>query len=226
MVTCNAIVLHSRRYADTSRIVILYTEELGKVSVVARGARTPKSTLGGALEPLTVVRTSIYHKRNRELHTLGSADALCVWKHLTGSLEHLEAGLALCKTIVRTQPTEVAEPRLFGLLYSTLKELEEAHPDAAYRIGLSARIRLASYMGFGLHLYDTPADTVQVSLEDGHVTTNGGYRLSSAVYSLLAQAPYQTLIVPQPDRVEVEEFLSHYFAHHLGGYAQSKHSGA
>ncbi|MCF6323690.1 MAG: DNA repair protein RecO [Gammaproteobacteria bacterium] len=44
-------VLHQRPYRDTSLIVDLFTESQGRVSVVARGVRKPKSRLSPLLQP-------------------------------------------------------------------------------------------------------------------------------------------------------------------------------
>lgn len=216
MVSTNSIVLHSRRYGDTSRIVVLFTEELGKVSVVARGARTPKSTFGSALEPLTVGRVGIYHRRNKELHTLGTADALGTWKNMHSSLEHLEAGLSLCKLVLRTQPDEVPAKEVFTLLAHELQQMESESADGVYRISVQARISLASLMGFGLQLPEARSEVVWLNMDNGDHTLNNGYRISKAAYSVLAHAPYHHAVVPAEDRLEVEAFFAHYFAHHLG----------
>lgn len=217
MVTTNSIVLHSRRYGDTSRIVVLLTEELGKVSVVARGSRTTKSSFGSSLEPLTIGRVGIYHQRNRELHTLGSADATVTWKTLTSSLEHLEAGLSVCKLVLRTQPNEVPANDVFSFLSTVLTSMESVNEDVVYRVSVQARVTLAALMGFGLQLFEPPQDRgLRLSMDNGHHTSEHGYQISRSAYSVLAQAPYHHALVPASDRHEVEEFIAQYFTHHLG----------
>ncbi|MBK6759746.1 MAG: DNA repair protein RecO [Ignavibacteria bacterium] len=76
IVSSEAIVLHSRRFGDSSRIVTLYSAELGKVTVVAKGARTMKSSFGAALEPFPMcdarsitdgTRSSIRFRQQRRL---------------------------------------------------------------------------------------------------------------------------------------------------------------
>lgn len=46
-----AYVLHQRAYRDTSRIVEVFTSEHGRLTLFARGANGPKSTLRGVLRP-------------------------------------------------------------------------------------------------------------------------------------------------------------------------------
>ena len=46
-----AYVLHQYAYRDTSRIVEVFTNEYGRLTLFARGANGPKSTLRGVLRP-------------------------------------------------------------------------------------------------------------------------------------------------------------------------------
>lgn len=219
LVTTNSIVLHSRRYGDTSRIVVLFTEELGKVSVVARGSRKPQSTFGSSLEPLTIGRVGVYHRKNRDLHTLGTADTHYAWKNLHGSLEHMETALMLCKLIMRTQPEEVPAPDVYALLRATLEQMEAAESDVVYRLGVQARVTLADIMGFALQFRDSPNQGVlHVNLDNGQQTVSSGYQISSNAYNVLANAPFNNALVPQEDRVDIEAFISQYFSYHLGKY--------
>jgi DNA repair protein RecO (recombination protein O) len=123
IISAESIVLHSRRYGDSSRIVTLYTRELGKVSVVAKGVRTTKSSMSAALEPLSHCRCTIYHGKNKELHTLSQAETVTPRRNLT-TLEHLQSGLLICEAIIRTQAQEQAETDVFELLRKALEVLE------------------------------------------------------------------------------------------------------
>jgi DNA repair protein RecO (recombination protein O) len=47
-----AFVLHSRPWSETSLVLDVFTEESGRVRLVAKGARSKRSNLKGALQPL------------------------------------------------------------------------------------------------------------------------------------------------------------------------------
>ena len=53
-----AYVLHGRGYRETSQILELFTQSHGRVGVVARGSRRPKSALRGLLNPFQPLRAS------------------------------------------------------------------------------------------------------------------------------------------------------------------------
>ena len=46
-----AFVLHTRPYRETSQLVDLFVATAGKVTVVARGSRSARSTIKGLLQP-------------------------------------------------------------------------------------------------------------------------------------------------------------------------------
>ena len=52
IISTNAIVLKTIRYGDSSIISRLFTENHGKVSIIAKGAWRPKKTSGMILEPM------------------------------------------------------------------------------------------------------------------------------------------------------------------------------
>ena len=52
IVKANAIVLRNIPYSDTSVIAKIFTEEYGKVSIIAKGAWKPKKSFGNMLDPI------------------------------------------------------------------------------------------------------------------------------------------------------------------------------
>lgn len=50
---CEGIVIRTTQYGETNKIVTLYTREWGKVGVMARGAKKPKSRLASITQPFT-----------------------------------------------------------------------------------------------------------------------------------------------------------------------------
>ena len=68
----HAFVLHSQNYRETSLILDLLTLEMGRFSVVAKGARSSKANFRGRLQPFTpILLGAVGHK---ELRTMTSVD--------------------------------------------------------------------------------------------------------------------------------------------------------
>ncbi len=66
-----AFVLHSRPWSETSLMLDVFTEESGRVRLVAKGARSKRSNLKGALQPFTPLL--LRYSGRGEVKTLRSA---------------------------------------------------------------------------------------------------------------------------------------------------------
>lgn len=226
IVSTEAIVLHSRRFGDTSRIVTVYSRELGKLGLVAKGARTTSSPLGSALEPLSHVRCQVYHAKNRDLHTVSKAESATARRQLQHSYEHLRSALLMCELVMRTQELEQADSEIFDLLRKALEVADSLGPELAYSVSVAMRLRLAEVMGFGLEKAPCPDvwHTVTIDVTDGTLRQEGvGIRLSRATWNLM----YDSLRgrwqpAHEPVQLEVESFISIYFSHHLDARITSR----
>ena len=68
----NCFLLHQRAYGETSIIADIFTRSSGKISVIARGAKKPKSKFFGYLAPFCKLKVT-YSGRS-ELKTLTNID--------------------------------------------------------------------------------------------------------------------------------------------------------
>ena len=104
-----AFVLHSRPWSETSLMLDVFTEESGRVRLVAKGARSKRSSLKGALQPFTplLVRFS----GRGEVKTLRSAEAVSLALPLSGIT--LYSGLYINELISRVLEHETRFSELF-----------------------------------------------------------------------------------------------------------------
>lgn len=117
-----AFVLHARPYRETSLLVDLFVADQGRVSVVARGARRPGSSLRQALQPFT--QLSIRFKGREQLKTLLAAETAQHLPALQGRA--LLCGLYANELLQRLLQPMDAMPRLFLFYQYLLNELISA----------------------------------------------------------------------------------------------------
>ena len=125
-----AYLLHSYAYRETSLIIETFTRDQGRVALVARGARRPRSALRGVL--LAFAPLTISWSGKSELRTLHKAE----WQ---GGLPQLKGDALLCgfylnelllKLVARDDPHTV----LFDAYDEALQALANgAHQGAALR---------------------------------------------------------------------------------------------
>ncbi|MGA2297757.1 MAG: DNA repair protein RecO [FCB group bacterium] len=149
IVTTEAVVLKSRKYGDSSKIVSLFSKDEGKISIIAKGARQTKNKFGSSLNPLSYCSVQYYKKPQQELHTLSKAELIKPWNRLTESYEHLSCGLAILESLSLTIHENENNEELFAALINIFSMLNETENNP-FAYFTSFQLQLASLLGFNI----------------------------------------------------------------------------
>ena len=69
LIATNAIVLKRIPFSDTSIICRVFTEDCGKVTILAKGILRPKNITGALLEPINHIHIQYYNNyHNNQYH--------------------------------------------------------------------------------------------------------------------------------------------------------------
>jgi DNA repair protein RecO (recombination protein O) len=116
-----AYILHTRPYRETSFLCELFTAEQGRMSVIAKGVRRPKSRGRGLLQPFIPLMISCVGRG--ELLTLTDFDSAGVAPLLTG--HRVISAFYLNELLFRLVHREDPNPDLFLSYKTALSELEK-----------------------------------------------------------------------------------------------------
>lgn len=144
----DAIVLHVFNYLETSRIFRLATREAGMQSVLARGARRPRSRYGTALDLFASGSAELFTKPGRELHTLAAFDVNRSRGQLGADLERFAAASAIAELAMRFGTGE-SHPELYDVLVATLDAIGASPAGASTDAALAGAWYLIAHLGFG-----------------------------------------------------------------------------
>lgn len=137
-------VLHRRPYSETSLILDVFSEEYGRLSIMAKGARSKRSTTKGALQAFTPLL--LKWSGNGSMKTLRQAEAISLGLPLTGI--SLYSAMYVNELIGRVLMPEVPALGLFHDYLSALTELAQSdNPEPALR---RFELALLSAMGYGV----------------------------------------------------------------------------
>ncbi|MFW6206830.1 MAG: DNA repair protein RecO [Gemmatimonadota bacterium] len=147
VVSTPAVVLRSFAYGETSLIFRFYTEELGLVGAMAKGARTRGSKGGGA--PATFARgvLTAYVKAGRELHTMKDFAPERVRRSLARDPVRFAAAAVMGEIVLRHSGEE-GSPGLFRVLNHGLDRLESVEDDAVIPELLTRAWAVVGEMGY------------------------------------------------------------------------------
>ncbi|HRF03429.1 DNA repair protein RecO [Accumulibacter sp.] len=212
-----AFVLHAYPYSETSLIVDVFSRDFGRVALLARGARRPRSALRGVLlafQPLEVGWAG-----RGEVLTLMKAEWRGGQPLLAGKA--LFCGYYLNELLMHLLPREDAHARLFSVYAETLRRFAAGAQEADLRCFERA---LLQELGYGLML-DTDADGVMVegNAHYGYEIERGPVRLAGPGDSLLAVSGRTLLDLAREDfsdprsLAEAKQLMRTLIGHYTGG---------
>ncbi|SCZ59495.1 DNA repair protein RecO [Thiohalomonas denitrificans] len=190
-------VLHRKPYRDTSLLLEVFTGRYGRVGLVAKGARRPRSALKGLLQPFQPLLLSWTGRG--ELRTLTGAEP--AERPLFPAGPALAGGFYLNEVLLRLVERHDPQPDLYPVYARTVSALTRGS-DMEWTLRLFER-DLLQCLGYGLLLGDEAEGGGPVQsggrywyhLERGPVPDQGGGGIPVRGETLLALASG----LPPPD---------------------------
>ena len=129
-------VLHTYPYKETSLIAEVFTRRFGRVALLARGARRPRSAMRGVL--LSFHRLRLTWSASAELGNLIGAEWAGALQPLAG--QGLMCGFYLNELVLRLLPRDDPHEALFDAYAEALRQLSHAEPYPAVLRGFEKRL--------------------------------------------------------------------------------------
>jgi len=127
-----AIILNHRPSGEDDGKIILYSRELGKQELTARGVKKIKSKLAGHLEPFNLVDLMVIH--GRQYDYVGGAVSEKCCPGIKSNLAKVAAAGQATRIVIKLIKPGVADEAIFELLFDYLNELEigKGEPELLY----------------------------------------------------------------------------------------------
>lgn len=141
------IVLRTTPVRESDLLVTLFTDGLGRVSAVARGARKSQRRFAGALSLLVLARFQLGRRPRGELWGLDSAEVVREWTALAGDVVAHAHASYVAELVAGLLPAEQPEPEVLSLVVALWDSLAEAGPSqGALRAVELALLELAGHL--------------------------------------------------------------------------------
>jgi DNA repair protein RecO (recombination protein O) len=118
-----AVVLRTYKLGEADRIIVLLTEEHGKIRAVAKGVRKTGSKFGARLEPMSHVRLLL--SQGRELDIVSQAESVETLAPMLVDLDHLTAGIAVLEAADQMSLDREPAPQLYRMVVGALRTIAE-----------------------------------------------------------------------------------------------------
>lgn len=139
------VVLSETRFRDTSKILTIYTRELGKVSVMAQGAYRPKSKLLASTQPFSY--NEFQFSKGKNFYYINQVDIIDTFYNIRNQMERIVFGFFLLELLDKSIVEEEKNEKIFSLLIKGLSILSTMDKDYLKFI-ISYELKYISFLGY------------------------------------------------------------------------------
>ncbi len=144
-----AILLRSVDYGESDCVVTLYARDMGKVSALAKRARSSSRSL--LIEPFCLLDVELGETRG-ELMRLIDCDARTIFSKVRSDLARMDAGGAALENVRNGLGAHDADERVFSALETFFAELDSVDADRVPALFYAFAIRFLFLRGWALRL--------------------------------------------------------------------------
>lgn len=183
-----AIVLHQLKYSETSVIVTMYTETLGRQSYMINGIRSSKSKQKtGLLQPLFLLEIDAYHKAGRDIQRMKEFRMAEVYRHIPFDIVKSTMAMFLSELLNKVLRNEETDPSVFDFIFQSFLFFDTMEKGTV-NFHLWFMVKLIGYLGY--------------QFENNHSEKNVFFDMKAACF-----VPYRPSHPNTPD-TEISEFLA------------------
>lgn len=138
------IVLSWIKYKESSKIVTLFTEELGKISIMAQGALKPKSQLLATTEVFS--KSHFELKKGKSFYYIESAELESSNFSIRQDIDRLAYGFYILELVERSMPEGESSSKIFGMLDKALFEMSRSERPILQTVAFE--LKIISILGY------------------------------------------------------------------------------
>lgn len=227
IVSTKVIILRCIDFQDSSKIITALSFEHGKISLIAKGAKKPKSKLAGVIEVGNILDVNYYYKKSRSIQTLSNASILYQSLNFRKDFERaaiLYSTLELVSQLVHENEENSDIFAFTNNLVRWLGESDSIHPS----IFAYVQIRLAHLVGIGVIDETNEGNSVYLNISSGAIADAPDSELTYTLTDLQALFFKRALSTQSKEiftlgleKLELKQLIHHldvYFKYHIEGY--------
>ncbi|TNE74775.1 DNA repair protein RecO [bacterium] len=223
------IVLRSIDYQDSSKIVGVLTREHGKITVIAKGAKSPKSKYAGLLQAGNILEMVYYEKPNRDIQVLSDASFETKAYPIHYDMEKLHLLMSTLEMVDQLVNDNEHSSDFFEFLSQMIQWVVQ-EKESVKHLFPYVLIRLADLSGIALHFEDELFESKNdyfINGDDGLISVESHSGLAikllpqQAFYTFLAcNRKGKRILETTFDDYEIKNLIHHldvYFKQHIDG---------
>ncbi len=227
-----AIILKSVDYQDSSKILTVLSQKHGKIALIARGVKRPKSKLAGVIEIGNILDVVYYYKPTRSVQSLTEASinsGSLVFRSDFQKAAILYSVLEFSSQLIHENEENSSLFNFLSTFITWLAEVDSVHPS----IFPYVQVRCAELLGFNISF--DQADTFNNMFFDiSHGQVSQNYQTELSYKLTVKQSRFLHLAISSRSLSilqlglagsELKQLIHHldvYYKYHIDGYQDRK----
>ena len=154
-------IIHQRPYSETSQILNLFSKNQGRVDVIAKGSKRPKSKFGSFMQPFMLLNAS--WSGRSQLKTLRNIEAFQDHKSLIDS-DHFLSALYMNELILNFLSNSDPYPDLFEIYYEVLNQFKSS--DQHEPMLRMFEIKLLEEIGYAINFQTEALNAKKIEIDE------------------------------------------------------------
>jgi DNA repair protein RecO (recombination protein O) len=125
LIKAEGLVLRSKDYGEGNKIVTIFSPDLGKVSIMARGAKKPKSRLSSISQPFTYGTYLFYRGSQTGMGSLSQGEIIDSFRDLRQDLSKTAYAAYFAELLDKLVEDGEKSPLTFDLLLTSFRYLDD-----------------------------------------------------------------------------------------------------
>ncbi|MFA5050767.1 MAG: DNA repair protein RecO [Patescibacteria group bacterium] len=142
----NGIILESQNFRENDRVLIFYSQELGKIEILVRGARKIKSKLNPFISPFALLELVV--APGKSFYHLIGGEVKRYFKGVSGDYKKIIHATNLFRRISVLINLHRPDSKISVLLVRFLEKIDQINPSKIQIIYYACLIKLLSLLGY------------------------------------------------------------------------------
>lgn len=197
-----AVILSEMNYSESSKILHGYTEEKGKISIMAKGALRPKSPL------VTLAQTFVHGELSlscgRNFYYLNSGRLIDSNLNLRKSFSKMIYSSLLVELVNKSTLEGHGTKKLYELIAKTLKLISNCEESRELDILLAFLMKYVTFVGYRPKLPREPMESMVFKNQEGGIVEGSPTESGGTVISIEESKYLSNLLLKPLDQVYLE----------------------
>jgi DNA repair protein RecO (recombination protein O) len=119
-----AIVLSRKNYSEADRIIVIYTKHYGKITIIGKGVRKPKSKKRSSIEVFSKIKFSA--ARTKGFDILTEVELIDFYKNVRTDLKKVSVAYFFVETVNKLTQDGEKNDEIYNLLVKYLDSLKRS----------------------------------------------------------------------------------------------------